>query len=165
MKKTIIRTSTIPDSLNILLKGQLNFLNNEKEYEIIAVSGQGKSLNEVCKREGVKVVSINFERQISIFKDLVSLYNLWVLFKKEKPSIVHSITPKAGLLSMLAAYLANVPIRIHTFTGLVFPSKKGLLNYILILMDRLLCFCATNIYPEGNGVKHDLIKYQMHLYI
>lgn len=161
MKKIIIRTSTIPDSLNVLLKGQLNFINNQKEYEIIAVSGQGKSLNEVCKREGVKVVSIDFERQISIFKDLVSLYNLWVLFKKEKPSIVHSITPKAGLLSMVAAYLANVPIRIHTFTGLVFPSKTGVLNYVLILMDRILCFCATNIYPEGNGVKNDLIKYQI----
>lgn len=161
MKKIIIRTSTIPDSLNVLLKGQLNFINNQKEYEIIAVSGQGKSLNEVCKREGVKVVSIDFERQISIFKDLVSLYNLWVLFKKEKPSIVHSITPKAGLLSMIAAYLANVPIRIHTFTGLIFPSKTGVLNYTLILMDRILCFCATNIYPEGNGVKNDLIKYRI----
>ena len=73
--------------------------------------------------------------------------------------IVHSITPKAGLLSMIAAKMAGVPIRIHTFTGLIFPTKTGLLQRLLIAMDKLLCTCATNIIPEGNGVKNDLESY------
>jgi glycosyltransferase involved in cell wall biosynthesis len=83
------------------------------------------------------------------------------LFKKEKPQIVHSITPKAGLLSMLAAKLAGVPVRMHTFTGLIFPTKKGFLQQLLIAMDRLLCKAATHIYPEGLGVRNDLIHYKI----
>jgi glycosyltransferase involved in cell wall biosynthesis len=73
--------------------------------------------------------------------------------------MVHSITPKAGLLTMTAGFFAGVPIRIHTFTGLIFPSKTGLLKQLLILMDKLLCKFATHIYPEGNGVKQDLIDF------
>lgn len=71
------------------------------------------------------------------------------------------MTPKAGLLSMLAAKMARVPIRLHTFTGLIFPTRTGLMQKLLIRMDQLLCWAATNIYPEGNGVKQDLIDYKI----
>jgi glycosyltransferase involved in cell wall biosynthesis len=64
-------------------------------------------------------------------------------------------------LSMIAARLAGVPYRLHTFTGLIFPSKTGLIKNILILMDKILCQCATGIYPEGNGVKSDLVNYKI----
>ena len=84
----------------------------------------------------------------------------WLL-RKEKPQMVHSITPKAGLLTMTAAYFAGVPIRIHTFTGVIFPSKTGKLQQMLILMDKVLCYFATHIYPEGTGVKNDLINYNI----
>src|SRR5690554_1613238 len=104
-------------SLNILLKGQLAFLN--KHFSITAVSGSGKNLEEVKIREGVNVYPISMVREISLIKDLFSLIKLYSYFKKEKPLIVHSITSKAGLLSMLAAKFAKVPIRMHTFTGLI----------------------------------------------
>src|SRR5690606_35774476 len=78
-----------------------------------------------------------------------------------KPTIVHSITPKAGLLTMLAGKMAGVPIRMHTFTGLIFPTRTGVMQKLLIKMDQLLCWAATNIYPEGNGVKKDLINYKI----
>lgn len=159
MKPKLVRLSTIPLSMNVLLKGQLTFLN--KSFEVIAVSGGGKDLSEVKEREGVRAIELKMERKISPIRDLLSLIKLYFLFLKEKPEIVHSITPKAGLLSMLAAKFAGVPIRIHTFTGLIFPSKTGMLKKILILMDRLLCWAATNIYPEGQGVKNDLIKYKI----
>lgn len=155
----IIRTSTVASSLDFLLKGQLAFLN--KKYEVVAVSGQDKHLGNVACREGVRIEVVEMQRSISPLKDLVSLWKLFWLFKKEQPQIVHSITPKAGLLSMLAAKLAGVPIRMHTFTGLIFPSKTGFLQQLLIFMDRLLCACATHIYPEGQGVKNDLIKYKI----
>ncbi|MEG2161658.1 MAG: glycosyltransferase family 4 protein, partial [Chryseobacterium sp.] len=153
------RISTVPVSLNILLKGQLKFLSNH--FAVTAISGAGKDLDEVVEREGVKTYAIEIQRNISPFKDIVSLIQLYFYFKKEKPLIVHSITPKAGLLSMIAAKFADVPIRMHTFTGLIFPSKSGLLQKILIKMDQLLCWSATNIYPEGNGVKNDLINYKI----
>lgn len=151
----IIRTATIPLSLNVLLKGQLRFLANY--HEVIAVSSDGDQLDEVREREKVRTIAIAMERGISPIKDLISLFKLYNQFKKEKPDIVHSITPKAGLLTMLAGKMAGVPIRMHTFTGLIFPSKQGLLQKLLIKMDQLLCWAATNIYPEGKGVKDDLI--------
>lgn len=157
--KKLFRIATVPMSLNILLKGQLKFLN--QYYDLTAISGSGADLDEVKNREGVKVHSIEIQRQISPVKDLISLVKLYIYFRKEKPDIIHSITPKAGLLSMIAGKLAGVPIRIHTFTGLVFPYKAGLLQRILILMDKVLCFCATNIYPEGEGVKNDLQNYKI----
>ncbi len=75
--------------------------------------------------------------------------------------MVHSMTPKAGLLSMMAAWFTRVPVRVHTFTGLVFPTATGLTQKILMFTDRITCACATHIVPEGEGVKKDLIKYKI----
>ena len=158
-KIKIIRTATVALSLDYLLKGQLAFLN--ERYEIVAVSGEDAHLENVAKREGVRTVNVPMQRAIRPLQDLVSLWQLYRLFKKEKPQIVHSITPKAGLLSMVAAKMAGVPIRIHTFTGLIFPSKQGMLQQLLIAMDRLLCWAATTIIPEGKGVKNDLVAYKI----
>ncbi|MGV0920646.1 glycosyltransferase family 4 protein [Empedobacter falsenii] len=155
----IIRTSTISLSLNILLKGQLKFLSDY--FEVIGISSNGEELKEVNIREGIVTKDIEMERGINPFKDLISLFKLYYQFRKEKPIIVHSITPKAGLLSMLAGKMAGVPVRMHTFTGLIFPTRKGAIQKLLIKMDQLLCWAATNIYPEGNGVKQDLVKYNI----
>lgn len=159
MKIKIIRTSTIAMSLDYLLKGQLKYLS--QIFEVVAVSGQDEHLENVAQREGVRTIDLEMQRPISPLKDMISLWKLYRLFRKERPLIVHSITPKAGLLSMIAAKMACVPIRMHTFTGLIFPTRKGLNKEILILMDKLLCKCATNIYPEGQGVKNDLVKYKI----
>ncbi|MDG2431249.1 glycosyltransferase family 4 protein [Flavobacterium sp.] len=158
-KVKIIRTATIAMSLDFLLKGQLSFLNNH--YEVVAVSGADTHLENVANREGVRTVAIPMQRAIRPFHDMISLWKLYQLFRTEKPQIVHSITPKAGLLSMLAAYFAGVPIRVHTFTGLIFPSKVGSMQKLLIFMDKLLCKCATHVYPEGQGVKNDLVYYKI----
>lgn len=155
----IIRTSTVPQSLNGLLKGQLKFLN--VFFEIIALSGYNEKLEEVKQREGVQIIDVNMERRISPLKDLISLIKLIKIFKRERPLVVHSITPKAGLLTMLAGKVTGVPIRMHTFTGLIFPTRVGLMQKLLIKMDQLLCWAATNVYPEGNGVKNDLITYNI----
>jgi glycosyltransferase involved in cell wall biosynthesis len=158
-KPKLIRTATVGVSLDLLLKGQLKFLN--QHFEVVAVSGGGDHLRKVYDREGVRVAEVAMHRKISVFHDIASLLSLYRTFKTEKPDIVHSITPKAGLLSMLAAKMAGVPIRAHTFTGLIFPYKKGILQQLLIWMDRVTCICATSIYPEGNGVKQDLMRYKI----
>lgn len=157
--KKLFRISTVPMSLNILLKGQLRYLN--QFYDVTAISGAGKDMDEVVEREGVNAKIIEMQRKISPFNDFVSLLKLYFYFKKEKPDIIHSITPKAGLLSMIAGKMAGVPVRMHTFTGLVFPYKKGLIQKLLIAMDKILCYCATDIYPEGKGVKNDLVKFKI----
>lgn len=159
IKPKLIRTATVSLSLDVLLKGQLSFLN--EKFEVIAVSGQDKHLDLVREREEIRTISVEMQRNIFLIKDLKSLIRLYKVFKKEKPDIVHSITPKAGLLSMLAAKFAGVPVRIHMFTGLIFPTKKGAMQKLLIQMDKLLCWAATDILPEGIGVKQDLIKFKI----
>jgi len=159
MKPKLFRVSTVALSLNFLLKGQLAFLN--ASYEVVGISGADEHLDEVSSREGIKTIDVPMQRAISPLNDLISLWRLYRLFVKEKPLIVHSITPKAGLLSMIAAYFAGVPIRMHTFTGLIFPSKTGFLQRLLIMMDKLLCRFATHIYPEGAGVRQDMIKFHI----
>lgn len=155
----ILRISTIPGSLETLLKGQLKMLS--EHYEVVAVSSPGEKMKVLEEREGIRAVAIPMERRISLVKDIISLLRLIVLFAKERPDMVHSITPKAGLLSMLAGWITRVPVRMHTFTGLVFPTATGKMQKLLIATDRLTCFCATHINPEGEGVKRDLVNYKI----
>lgn len=157
--KKLIRVSTIPTSLNTFCRGQLNMLSSY--FEVVALSSPGEELDEIACREHVRTISVPMQRHISLLKDFVSLCRLIYVFHKERPSIVHSMTPKAGLLSMVAAWITRVPVRIHTFTGLVFPTAHGLMQRILMLMDGITCFCATNINPEGQGVKRDLERFSI----
>ncbi|WNH10239.1 glycosyltransferase family 4 protein [Thalassobellus suaedae] len=158
MKQKLIRVVTSDVSFS-LIKGQMEFLSSD--YDVIAVSSLGEQLIKLRNTENVRIKDIEIARNISIINDLKSLYKLFKFFKDESPFIVHSMTPKAGLLSMMAAYFARVPHRLHTFTGLIFPTKKGFFKKLLIYLDKTLCFCATKIIPEGNGVKNDLIKFKI----
>ena len=96
------------------------------------------------------------ERHISLKNDFKSLLQLVKVFRKEKPFIVHSMTPKAGMLCMIAAWIVRVPRRVHTFTGLVWPTATGVKRKILMFTDWITCFCATHVIPEGEGVRNDL---------
>ena len=154
-KPKIIRATTVPRSLFTFCNGVLRELS--KKYDVIGLSSPGALLDKVAEREGVRVVSVPMERHISLVHDIVSLWRLIKIFRKERPHMVHSMTPKAGLLCMVAAWMTRVPIRVHTFTGLVFPTSTGITRQILMFTDRLTCWCATHIIPEGEGVKNDLL--------
>ena len=155
-KPKIIRATTVPKSLNTFCKGMLKELS--KKYEVVALSSPGEELTTVAEREGVRTIAVPMERHISPVKDLKALINMIKVFRKEKPTMVHSMTPKAGLLCMVAGWMVRVPVRVHTFTGLVFPTAKGLKRQILMATDKLTCACATHVIPEGEGVKNDLIR-------
>lgn len=155
-KYKIIRACTVPQSLGFVT-GMLPDL--QKKYEVVLLSSSGLEWEEVRRlHPDVKCIEVDMERHISPIKDIKSLWRLWRTFCKEKPKMVHSMTPKAGLLCMLAARMAGVPVRVHTFTGLVFPTSVGLKKKILMATDWLTCACATHIIPEGEGVKNDLLN-------
>ena len=156
-KPKIIRTATVPLSLDLFCRGLLKALS--KEYEVVALSSPLPELKRLGKREGVRTIAVPMERKIAPFRDLRSLLRLISVFRKEKPQMVHSITPKAGLLSMMAAKAAGVPLRVHTFTGLIFPYEKGWKHRLLRLTDKITAGCATHVIPEGEGVKNDLSAY------
>ena len=157
--KKIIRSSTVPTSLNTFCRDVLKELS--REYEVVAVSSPGKELDVVREREGVKTIAVPMERHISLMKDLKSLWRMWRVLKREKPDLIHSMTPKAGLISMMGGWLARVPVRVHTFTGLVWPTSTGLKRRILMATDWLTCACATHVIPEGEGVKNDLLSHHI----
>jgi glycosyltransferase involved in cell wall biosynthesis len=155
----LVRISTDPMSLKYLLPGQLAYLN--QRYQVIGISSPGQYLTDVQRRENIPTIPIQMSRRIDLLYDIISLYKMIKCLHALKPSIVHSITPKAGLLAMMASYLTKVPVRIHTFTGLVFPSRYGLDYMTLKICDKILCYCATKIIPEGKGVRNDLIMHRV----
>ena len=153
LKNKIIRACTTSYSLDFV-ENMLPEL--KKHYEVVLLSSPGHELDEVEERYRVRGIRIPMERHIALKQDFVSLWNLIKTFRKEKPRMVHSMTPKAGLLCMVAAWLTRVPVRVHTFTGLVFPTATGLKRRILMITDSITCACATHVIPEGEGVMADL---------
>lgn len=149
----LFRLNTIDWSLG-MLRGQLRFLN--QEFEVVAVANDSGILKEVAEREGVRTIGVPMRREISLLNDCRSLVALYKLFRRERPYIVHSNTPKASLLSMVAAWAARVPHRIYLVTGLRFETTHGILRFILKTMERITCLCATKVIPEGDGVKKTL---------
>src|SRR5687768_9171732 len=131
----LIRITTVPSSLRVLLRHQLKFMSSF--YEVLAVSSPEKMLDEVAVHEGVRTVPVNMTRSITPAKDLQALWSLYRLFKKEKPAIVHTHTPKAGLLGMMAGRMAGVPIRMHTVAGMPLMESKGFKRKVLQSVERL----------------------------
>lgn len=125
-------------------------------YHMVAVTSPGPELDSLRHDDGFHCVAVPMHRRISPVADLVSLVRLVIVMAKERPWVVHSMTPKAGLLCMIAAWLTGVPVRVHTFTGLVWPTATGLKRRLLMMTDRITCACATHVIPEGKGVMHDL---------
>jgi len=155
-KPKLIRITTVPKSLGGLLKGQLKFMNTF--YEVIAVSGESEILNKFSEEEGVRVIPVTMTRTISPIKDLVALFKLVRIFKKENPFIVHTHTPKAGFLGMFAAWLTNVPLRLHTVAGLPLLEEKGIKRKILNIIEKVTYKLATNIYPNSFGLYNIILQ-------
>lgn len=149
--KKLIRITTIPSSLTSLLKGQLNYMS--EHYEVTAISSSFDNyLEKQVKSDGVNVLSIEMTRKITPLKDIRATLKLYRYFKKEKPFIVHTHTPKAGTLGMLAAFLAGVPNRLHTIAGLPLLEATGLKRMILNFVERLTYRLATKVYPNSLGL-------------
>ncbi|WP_028896071.1 glycosyltransferase family 4 protein [Prevotella sp. HUN102] len=155
-RKKILRITTADISLNSLLRGQLRFLN--QYYDVVGVASDTGVLNAVGEREDIRVIDIPMHREISLKTDIVSLWRLYRLFRKERPDILHANTPKGSLLAMVAGMLAGVPRRIYLVTGLRYQGAQGKFRYLLKTMERLSCRFATNVIPEGQGVLHILQK-------
>lgn len=151
-----MRLTTADISLNSLLRGQLRFLN--QYYDVVGVASDTGVLNAVGEREGIRVIDVPMHREISLKADIVSLWRLYRLFRKERPDILHANTPKGSLLAMVAGMLAGVPQRIYLVTGLRYQGAQGKFRYLLKTMERLSCRFATNVIPEGQGVLHILQK-------
>src|SRR5690554_1415472 len=147
----LIRITTVPVSLKTLLKGQHRFM-SEKGFEVVGVSSKGQELQDVQNDENIRVIALEMSRTISPLKDLKSLWNFYRLCMREKPLIVHSHTPKAGIVGMLGAKLAGVPIRLHTVAGLPLMEATGIKRKVLDFVEKLTYSSATKVYPNSKGL-------------
>ncbi len=155
-KLKLIRITTVPISLDKLLSGQLQFMSSF--YDVTAISSDLTFLNEFAKKEKVKVFPIEMTRKITHLQDLKALWQLYIYFKKEKPFIVHTHTPKAGTLGILAAKLAGVPHRLHTIAGLPLLEATGFKRTVLNAVEKATYACATKIFPNSIGLQEIIIK-------
>lgn len=156
MRHKLIRITTVAWSLNNLLKGQLNFMS--QFYEVIGVSSGGEFLDKVKNNEMIRTHAIEMTRQISLGKDLISFFELYWFLRQEKPMIVHTHTPKAGIIGMLAARLAGVPIRLHTVAGLPLMEADGAKRKVLNFVEILTYRCATKVYPNSKGLSDFIVQ-------
>jgi glycosyltransferase involved in cell wall biosynthesis len=153
MSSRLLIATTVPETLTVILRDQPRFLS--QHFDVALVTSPGSELSTLA-HEGVPVHAVPMQRGISPIRDFVSVCRMVWLMLKLRPDIVHSYTPKAGLVCMLAAWVCRVPVRVHTFTGLIWPTAQGWKQSLLKVVDRLLCACATHIVPEGAGVLQDL---------
>ena len=162
MQKSIklIRVTTVPLSLKYLLRGQMKYMAT-KGINVIMVSSDGIEIDDVKNFENVPHILIPMTRQITPWQDIKSIILLYRLFKKEKPDIVHSHTPKAGLTAMLAAKLSGVPLRIHTIAGLRFFTTSGFKRKLLIQMEKLTSWAATQVWPNSFSMYTYLLKHSI----
>ncbi|WP_431157699.1 glycosyltransferase family 4 protein [Winogradskyella poriferorum] len=155
--KKIIRITTVSSSLKGLLKGQLSFMSSY--YNMIGIaSDEDQHLSAYQKREGVRTMEVSMTRKITPIKDLIGVYNLYKIFKKEKPFIVHTHTPKAGTLGMFAAKLAGVKHRLHTIAGLPLVEVTGAKRILLNVVEKFTYGCSTMILPNSFGMREIIIK-------
>jgi len=150
--KKLIRITTITVSIEKLLENQPRFFS--KYFNITLISSDEKKLAKIALDQGVEYFPLEITRKITPFKDLKCLVELVIFLRQEKPHFVHSHTPKAGIIGMLAAYIARVPVRMHTVAGLPLMEATGFKRILLNLVERITYFCATNVYPNSKGLEN-----------
>lgn len=155
-RKKLIRITTVPLSFDKILDGQLLFMNNH--YEVIAISSEEDYLIRCAKVEGVRHKHIEMTRRITPFKDFISLIQLIIYLKKEKPFIIHSHTPKAGILAMVASKITNVPIRLHTVAGLPLMEETGIKKKLLESIEKLTYSLSTFVFVNSLGLQKYIIE-------
>ena len=154
--KKLYRITTIPLSLEKLLGSQLTFIN--QHYKVTAVAAEPLELKRVAEQLHVDYETVDMTRKITPLQDFKALIQLYRLLKRDRPEIVHTHTPKAGIVGMLAAKLAGVPIRMHTVAGLPLMEAQGLKRKILDFVEKLTYACATHVYPNSKGLADFILQ-------
>ena len=151
----LVHVTTVPETLGFF-RGQISYMKG-RGFEVHAVSSPGKLLEEVATREAISVHAVDLPRRITPFLDLLSLLKLYQLFTVLKPNIVHGHTPKGGLLAVIAARLASVPVVFYTIHGLPFTTAKGMKRYLLCWTEKLACLLADRVFAVSRANKRDAV--------
>tara|TARA_B100000902_G_scaffold396646_1_gene458245 strand:+ start:509 stop:1699 length:1191 start_codon:yes stop_codon:yes gene_type:complete len=158
-KPKLIRITTVPGSFDTLLKGQLGYMT--KYFNVLGITSPGKRLKSVRSNEKVDFRTVKMYRRISPFQDIISLFRMYKILIKEKPDIVHTHTPKAGFIGMIASVAARVPCRIHTVAGLPLLETGGIKFLILKLVEKIVYKCAHRVHINSIELKKHIINLKL----
>ena len=154
-KKSICFIVSSPMTANVFLQKHFEVLTRNYDLYLVANFDTFKFNNSSCISG---TFNLNIKRNINILSDIISIYKLTKYLNNYKFDAVHTITPKAGLIGMIAAFICRIKFRIHIFTGQVWHTKKGLYRFLLQIFDKLIVKLATNIIVDGNSQRNYLIK-------
>lgn len=154
-KKKICFIVAMPGTARSFLRDHMTALHEDYEIYFVANIKSEEDLN-LLTVDGYNSVEIN--RKISLWSDLKSVFQLALYFRKMKFDAVHSLTPKAGLVTSLAGLIARVPIRIHIFTGQVWATRKGFMRWMLKKLDTITSALDTHILVDGESQRQYIIN-------
>ena len=124
----------------------------KEKFDVCALSSEKENLMLFADEEGIKWQYVPMKREISLWVDIICFFHFIWIFVKERPYVVHGNTPKASLLSMVAAWLTGRPIRIYMCHGLRYQGTQGYIRKLLMIMEKISCMCATNVFCVSKGV-------------
>ncbi|PSL44904.1 glycosyltransferase involved in cell wall biosynthesis [Chitinophaga niastensis] len=156
-KIKLLRVSTIPHSLHLLLRGQIRYM-KDNGMEVYMASTTGPEVNTLMKNEGAPHYHVPLSRSLNPLQDLKALYHMVKLIRKIKPDIVHSHSPKAGTIGMLAAYICRVPLKMHTVAGLPLMESQGMKRKLLVTVEKLTYRFADWILPNSMELEKYIIE-------
>jgi glycosyltransferase involved in cell wall biosynthesis len=154
-KEKIAIVSAAPETILAFMSKHLQVLSGE--YSTYAICSNAGNIPVERLVPDVAYIDIPIERKISPLRDIFSLYKLITLFRRRQFTLVQSITPKAGLLTMLSAWICRVPIRVHIFTGQVWVTRSGFSRWYLKSLDRLIAILATSVLADSPSQKQFLV--------
>lgn len=155
MRKKICFVVAIPGTAESFLRDHIEALS--KEYDVY-LAGNIKNEKEVKMLALTGWHRIEIERGISLWRDMKAVWQAARYFRQMKFEAVHSVTPKAGLVTALAGKLAGVKHRTHIFTGQVWATKKGVMRWLLKLLDKVIAHCDNHIMVDGKSQRTFLEK-------
>lgn len=147
----IARLTTVRISLSLLVNGQADFFRTKGHTYFLA---SGPCSHKITDKYYTELPLV---RRPNLFKDFRALISTFFWLRRIKPDILHTHTPKAGLIGMLAGFLAGVPVRLHTVAGIPWMEASGCLRIIYKLFESLTYSFATKIYPNSSGLHSFLI--------
>lgn len=153
----LVRITTVPISLKYLITGQMEYMSS-KGFDVVMMSADGQERHEVIANENCEHIVIPLTREITPLKDLRALWILYRQLRSLKPNIVHTHTPKAGIVGMIAAWMARVPVRIHTVAGLPLQTAIGKKRWLLENIEKLTYSFATQVWPNSNSLYNFIVK-------
>lgn len=153
----LLRVTTISHSVDLLLKGQLKYM-GQQGFDVHFACTPDDRTDQVAQREGATFHPIALSRKLSPIRDIFSLISMIQLIRKLKPHIVHSHSPKAGIVAMLAGWCCRVPVRIHTIAGLPLMETSGFKRRLLVWVERLTYNTATAVWPNSNVQKEEIFQ-------